>query len=360
MKDIDRYRGCLLGGAAGDALGYEVEFLDETAIFARFGEEGITEYVLRNGVAEISDDTQMTLFTVDGLLLGTERGLPCGSMGACPELRGLRRAAPLYADAVYLSYKDWYRTQTERFPLPEKRRFSRLVNVPELFSRRAPGNTCLSALAHQTRGTIEEPLNYSKGCGGIMRVAPVGLYFDGGRYPLDEIDRIGAETAALTHGHPLGYIPAAGLVHIIHLVSHSDDMTIREAVEDMEKAIARQFADNRYLREFLDLVDRARALSENEDLYDLDAIRQLGQGWVAEETLAIAIYCSLKYSDDFDKALIASVNHGGDSDSTGAVTGNIVGAYLGLKGIPLKYLAHLELRDVIFKIADELYSENRV
>ena len=193
-----------------------------------------------------------------------------------------------------------------------------------------------------------------------MRVAPVGLYFDGGRYPLDEIDRIGAETAALTHGHPLGYIPAAGLVHIIHLVSHSDDMTIREAVEDMEKAIARQFADNRYLREFLDLVDRARALSENEDLDDPDAIRQLGQGWVAEETLAIAIYCSLKYSDDFDKALIASVNHGGDSDSTGAVTGNIVGAYLGLKGIPLKYLAHLELRDVIFKIADELYSENRV
>ena len=58
MKDIDRYRGCLLGGAAGDALGYEVEFLDEDAIFARFGEEGITEYVLRNGVAEISDDTQ--------------------------------------------------------------------------------------------------------------------------------------------------------------------------------------------------------------------------------------------------------------------------------------------------------------
>ena len=101
-----------------------------------------------------------------------------------------------------------------------------------------------------------------------MRVAPVGLYFDGGRYPLDEIDRIGVETAALTHGHPLGYIPAAGLVHIIHLVSHSDDMTIREAVEDMEKAIARQFADNRYLREFLDLVDRARALSENEDLLD--------------------------------------------------------------------------------------------
>lgn len=61
MKDIDRYRGCLLGGAAGDALGYAVEFLDDAAIFSRYGEKGITEYTLRNGVAEISDDTQMTL-----------------------------------------------------------------------------------------------------------------------------------------------------------------------------------------------------------------------------------------------------------------------------------------------------------
>lgn len=92
-------------------------------------------------------------------------------------------------------------------------------------------------------------------------------------------------------------------------------------------------------------------LSKAEDIEDPDAVRELGQGWVAEETLAIAIYCSMKYSEDFDKALIASVNHSGDSDSTGAVTGNIVGAYLGLKGIPKKYLDNLELREVICKVA---------
>lgn len=81
------------------------------------------------------------------------------------------------------------------------------------------------------------------------------------------------------------------------------------------------------------MIDKAIDLA-NEDVDDLEAIRELGQGWVAEETLAIAIYCALKYSNDFDKALIASVNHSGDSDSTGAVTGNILGAYLGLSGIP--------------------------
>lgn len=63
MKNIDKYRGCLIGGAAGDALGYAVEFLDDSAIFSRYREKGITQYTLRNGVAEISDDTQMTLFT---------------------------------------------------------------------------------------------------------------------------------------------------------------------------------------------------------------------------------------------------------------------------------------------------------
>ena len=109
----------------------------------------------------------------------------------------------------------------------------------------------------------------------------------------------------------------------------------------------------------IDLIDKAIALSK-ENIDDLEAIRELGQGWVAEETLAIAIYCSLKYSDDFDKAIIASVNHSGDSDSTGAVTGNILGAYLGLKSIPKKYLDNLELKDVILEIADDLYNDCKI
>lgn len=347
MKDIDKYRGCLIGGAAGDALGYEVEFLDDADIFSRFGEKGITEYALKNGVAEISDDTQMTLFTATGLLIGTTRGMTRGLMGTYPSY-------------INFSYKDWYRTQMERYPLAEGCHYSWLVNVPEMFSRRAPGNTCLSAIKSQAYGTIEEPINHSKGCGGIMRVAPLGLYFEGKGFSSDGIDMIGAETAALTHGHSLGYIPAAGLVHIIHLIAHNEDMTILEAVEDMEQAVSRLFSNDKHLQEFLNLVDNAIELSKNEDICDKDAIRKLGLGWVAEETLAIAIYCSLKYSDDFDKAIIASVNHSGDSDSTGAVTGNIVGAYLGLKGIPQKYLNNLELKEVICEVADDLYNDCKI
>ena len=48
MRDIDKFRGCLVGGAAGDALGYAVEFLREEQIFSKYGDKGITEYSLKN------------------------------------------------------------------------------------------------------------------------------------------------------------------------------------------------------------------------------------------------------------------------------------------------------------------------
>ena len=130
MKDIDKFRGCLIGGAAGDALGYAVEFLDEETIFSRYGENGITQYDLVNGIAEISDDTQMTLFTANGLLLGTTRGMTRGIMGSYPSY-------------IAFCYKDWLRTQCEKYPLNEEYPYSWLINIPELYNRRAPGNTCL-------------------------------------------------------------------------------------------------------------------------------------------------------------------------------------------------------------------------
>ena len=164
MKDIDKYRGCIIGGAVGDALGFAVEFMQDETIFQKYGELGITKYDLINGVAQISDDTQMTLFTANGLLLGTTRGMTRGIMGS-------------YPGYIALCYKEWYKTQYESYPLNEKYPYSWLINVPELFASRAPGNTCLSAIESGIEGTIQEPINRSKGCGGVMRVAPIGIYF---------------------------------------------------------------------------------------------------------------------------------------------------------------------------------------
>lgn len=347
MKYLDKIRGCLIGGAVGDALGYAVEFDEDSHIFQKYGERGITEYSLVNGVAPISDDTQMTLFTANGLLLGTTRGMTRGIMGSYPSY-------------IALCYKDWLRTQTADefgFEPPE---YSWLNNIPEMNHSRAPGRTCISYLMHNNLGTTTDPKNNSKGCGGVMRVAPIGLYFEGKRYTIDEIDMIGAEAAALTHGHELGYIPAAMLVHIIHLLAHNPGVSVKDAVVDAKAAISRLFPKAEHLTDMLDLTDKAINLAAESEIDELDAIRELGEGWVAEETLAIAIYCSLKYQNDFEKAMIASVNHSGDSDSTGAVTGNILGAHLGMQAIPEKFLTRLELKDTIIEIADDLFNDCKI
>ena len=346
---LDKYRGCLVGGAVGDALGYAVEFSSEASINKRYGEEGITEYELIDGVAQISDDTQMTLFTANGLLLGTTRGMIRGIMGK-------------YSGYIALCYGEWLRMQINKYPLQEKHPYTWLINIPELYEQRAPGNTCISALSsflRGTEGTIEEPINDSKGCGGVMRVAPIGIYFGGKRITIEDVDMIAAESAAVTHGHDLGYIPAAALVHIIHLVSHDKDITLLEAIKDMISAMKELFADAKHIIEFTELMEKAVKLSES-DIADIDAIHMLGEGWVAEETLAIAIYCTLKHQNEFKKAIVAAVNHQGDSDSTGAVAGNILGAYLGLSAIPPEYLDNLELKDVILELADDLYNDCRI
>lgn len=295
-------------------------------------------------MAEISDDTQMTLFTAAGLL--------CGSA------TGLTNDINIYPKYILAAYRDWYKTQTERYPL-RGARSSWLVNLPQMFSRRAPGNTCLSALSdqHAACGSMLHPINHSKGCGGVMRVAPIGLYFEEKKWSLDEIDMIGAQAAAITHGHSLGYIPAAALVHIVNVLSHQDGVSIKYAVNDMLIAIKRLFAQDKHLKEFTNKIEAAIDLSQDNTIPPLDAIHNLGQGWVAEETLAIAVYCSLKWQNDFEKAIVAAVNHGGDSDSTGAVMGNIMGASLGLDGIPSKYLDCLELKSIILDVADDLYHD---
>ena len=347
MKTQDKIRGSLFGGAVGDALGYAVEFDDAQSIFTRYGRKGITEYALdqRTGKALISDDTQMTLFTANGLLVGDTRGC----------VRGIRACPRVYVEKAYL---DWYFTQMGSYEERSTReQYSWLCDVRELYARRAPGNTCLCALraAEQYGGVddyIAQPRNNSKGCGGVMRVAPVAMY---DQKDLDNLDMEAAQIAAITHGHSLGYMPAAVLCHIINRIVFTgmQKMCLKDMVLEAKDTAQRLFRGDAHLQEFCDILDRAVLLSDNEES-DLKNIKALGEGWVAEEALAIAIYCSLRYVDDFDQAIIAAVNHSGDSDSTGAITGNILGAVIGYEAIHEKWKKDLECADIILEMADDL------
>ena len=355
--NLDRIRGSLVGGAIGDALGYAVEFLQEDQIFRKYGSEGITEYDLVNGKALISDDTQMTLFTANGILVGDTR----------LSMRGIGGDPKAYVPNAYL---DWLKTQEsdinsvnhhERYT--EKGGYSWLLDVPELYVRRAPGNTCLSALETRAKegyvgSFINSPINRSKGCGGIMRIAPLALKYRSGENfygDIEQIDMEAAELSAITHSHSLGYMPSAVVSHIISRILCSyDEMSLKDMVLEARDSVSKLFAGDKNLPVLVDIINRAVRLSEEADADDLDNIHALGEGWVAEETLGIALYCALKYQNDFSKAMITAVNHKGDSDSTGAVTGNILGALVGYTAIDSKWKKNLELLDVILEVADDL------
>ena len=361
----DAIRGCLFGGAVGDALGYPVEFLNEREIFGEYGPEGITAYekdpLARKPV--ISDDTQMTLFTANGLLVWeTERN-------AAQEKDGVSAFFP--RQYIARAYRDWLLTQESSIRTVSalqrktaKGGYSWLLDVPELYHRRAPGITCLAALGDDITydDYVKAKVNQSKGCGGIMRVAPIAL--DKHIGGIETVDMEGAQAAAITHGHSLGYMTSAVLVHIINRIVYPPEgsqMTLEEIVCEARDTAAKIFAGDPGLKKLSEVIDLALDLAwkskknESTRQEDLANIHRLGEGWVAEETLGISLYCALRHRDDFSEAMIVSVNHRGDSDSTGAVTGNILGAYLGYSAIEEKWKKELELADVILELADDLY-----
>ena len=356
-KQLDKIRGSLIGGAVGDALGYPVEFINSyMGIQKRYGENGITRLDTtqwwlpdeeNSSKAWISDDTQMTLFTACGLLNAKAQG-----------------TAPRYA--ICEAYLEWYYTQIGKRSGRHKDCW--IGDVPELNNRRAPGQTCITALQDILRG--KDPYNNSKGCGGIMRTAPVALYgavwrdtpegepLEGRISSIKDVDMLSADAAEITHQHTLGWLSSALEAHVIYRILQKDSPTeddfkayLSEGYDTLLSLYPNEGASISQLRA---LTDKALGLVDS-PASDVDNIEAIGEGWVAEETLAIAVYCAVKYFDNFEKAIIASVNHKGDSDSTGAVTGNILGAVVGYDAIPEFFKTDLELHDVILHVADDLW-----
>lgn len=356
--NLDKCIGCIVGGAVGDALGYPVEFRKSfEEIQMEYGPKGITRHKCHpDGTALFSDDTQMTLFTASGL------------MQAASELKlrgfGDERSWQYY---VGQSYVDWYWTQQNngRF----KRHTSWLFEIPEMHSRRGPGLTCLNSLHDMVRGVDSE--NDSKGCGGIMRVAPVALCSDlRDTVSAQFMYMLAGKTAYITHNAPLGFIPAAFLVMLMdRIIRYEGDMNHRslermvwECMTDI-KSIPLDYNPNRgtYAQFTRDIAELGRLMLStitlvHEGLSDLESIERLGGGWTGETALAIALYCALKHTDSFEDAVVAAVNHSGDSDSTGAICGNIMGLIHGYDAIPQYYKENLELLPILKEVAIDLYT----
>ena len=325
-----RARACLLGGAIGDALGAPIEFLTLAQIRHRYGNDGVTDLVAGPWPAgTITDDTQMTLFTAEGMIRAQMRA---HTKGLCHP-----------PSVVCHAYLRWLLTQGMK-PAFEMDRSSDglLLGVRELYVQRAPGNTCLSALAAMTRIEGGAALNDSKGCGGVMRMAPVGL-FDACKGQEFEYGR---QFAALTHGHPTGYLAAGAFAFLIGELFRGTPLS--EAIGTVIAELIRY----EHHEETHIALRRALTLAEG-GAPTPEKVESLGGGWVAEEALAIAVYCALT-ANSFDNGVLAAVNHSGDSDSTGSITGNLLGLIHGEAALPKSWLARLELREIVSRVAEDL------
>lgn len=191
-------------------------------------------------------------------------------------------------------------------------------------------------------GEPYKPLNGSKGCGGVMRAAPVGMVPRSYGDPFST----GCEIAAITHGHPSGFLSAGFLAMLI--AELFDGSPLGVALDRTEAHLMR-WPEYEEVGAAVTEARRAawskRPTPEN--------IEHLGEGWVAEEALAIAIFCALT-ATDFRSGVLAAVNHGGDSDSTGAITGNILGTLLGVDAIPAEWVQQVEAADIAETLARDL------
>ena len=338
LSHEERALACLLGGAVGDAFGYEVEFERLPEIRARFGPAGIETPVLHHGKLIVSDDTQMTLFTLEGLL-------------HCLKDRAAWQEACI--PAVREAYLDWLRTQAGGSVSGQASGSGWLADQPQMRVRRAPGNTCLSALHSGGHGSIGKPINNSKGCGGAMRTAPIGLL------PCADVDtvfRLAAEAAALTHGHPSGYLSAGMVAAIIRVLLDGGSLAAKPGTPsdsgaiDRCRGILKTYAGH---EETLRAVDGAVQLAAKGLKDHAAADETLGGGWVGEEALAIALYAALS-AESFVEAIKIATNHSGDSDSTAAIAGQLWGAANGLAGMPHDWISNADVLIPLLHVARQL------
>lgn len=334
-----RVGGCILGGAIGDALGAPVEFLGAKDILDRVGPKGVTEYLPttvgnKRYYGLITDDTQMTLFTLEGLIRACGKSIESGS-------------ADLDLSLVHRAYDRWLDTQNGK--RADRTKDGWLVTQAWLRSPRAPGETCLNAL--QETAFSEQfgraASNDSKGCGGIMRSAPFGLvpkkYFP----TLKDRFEAAARGASYTHGHVTGQLASGALAALIGALIEGE--TLQEAI-DTTLTLLCQYPGHEETSRAIE-----QAVLAAQQPAGLEVLESLGGGWIAEETLAISLYAALCFPNKNQvlQALSLAVTHSGDADSTGAVCGNILGALHGQEALPPQLLFEVEGRGPILQLIDD-------
>ena len=276
--DNDKAKGLIFGLAIGDALGYPTEFMTLARIKTDFGPDGIRDF--SKSPAIYSDDTQMSIAIAEALIKAGDQDLET------------------IMEATKEEFVKWRRS-------------------PE--NNRAPGNTCLAGVTAMERGVhwSESGVANSKGCGSAMRVAPIGYLY---QHDPDKLKQVARASGICTHGHRTAVAASIGAANLVKLAL--DGINLERMIPEtlsFTAGISREFDTS------LSKISECLDMSNEED-----AMKYLGEGWIGEEAVALALYCFLKYPGDYTKTVLRGANTNGDSDSVACIAGGISGAYLGI------------------------------
>jgi len=300
--DLNKAKGVIFGLAIGDALGARTEFMKLGQISAKYGKDGIKDLP---APAFFTDDTQMSVAIAEALVRAGDKNI--GSI----------------MEAVRDEFIKW-------------------SHLPETYTK-APGNTCLKGVANLERGIhwSKSGLANSKGCGSAMRAAPIGYLY---QHAPEKLKEVAHATGICTHGHPAADAACIGAAFLVKLALDgvSPDTMIPKLFgytvgvsAEFDHAISK-------VEKCLGWRDEEKALS------------YLGEGWVGEEAVALALYCFLRNPESYEKAIIRGANTNGDSDSIACIAGSISGAYLGIEAIPAEWARKIEKSPYLEDLAQRL------
>ena len=313
-RRLSSYTGCLLGLALGDGLGHGPERL--------------------NGFLSVSGFSQMAAYGCCGLLLGMTQGQLSGAMA--PPVSYIARALSEWA-GLQLWRQGSISCWISRSARMEFRRFSE----PELLIDLAAGKT----------GTMEERVGTDNSPAALMTAPAAALFYDPERLPRRELQRLGAEAAALTHGAPEAFLSAAALTHILSRILFDGVTDIDRLSREAGIMLLRRFAKEHHQAfRVMRILKKARLLARSRHL-GREAVLVSLNGKTAEGVLAGAVYlCALGggFTDTIQTAACWN-------PAAAAVAGAILGAIHGEEAMPEDLLEELECADVLRELGEDLY-----
>lgn len=346
----DKFEGGIIGSALGDAFGYPLMNLSFADICATFEKCGARELAVsrKTGTALFTEATQMTLFTADGILW------------AFNEQSAYENSA--VASYVFYAYQEWLYMQTKSiadreyewiFDKTKNPNMSSLLKSKGLGKNRRLNDTNINALLEAKKnnyGTLSRQINNNTDNGAVKRVVPVGLFYGQNS---DMAFRIACDIGAITHSHPDGYLPCGVYAAIVAelMEGNSLDDAVNEA---MALLAAYPGNENTY-----QMLQKAVDLANDEDVDPQEGISDLGDGFSAVSTLAIAVYSAILHQTNFKFAIALSANHDGDSAACGAVTGGILGTWYGCKKLPRDWRRKIQYISLMETVSDVLFDRSK-